>query len=301
MLFDKLIIGTDTSPAARTLLDCVNGFRQFGTTEVVLVESSNLPEGFILPTVADTGAVEMTLDEQKKLLERNGFHVQTKIINEPLKKTMTSMAVEDENALIIVGAEKQSRTRDMLFGGLAYDIIHHTPNPVLILRLYKPEESHKLRNCDFGSHILFPTDFSPNSERAFSYLEKLVMTEADKVTLLHVWQGQRITETGLNISKQSQAEKQLALRKERLLAMKPDLEVDTMVIEGNPFREIKRLVLSLEISLVIMGSQGTGFVSDLFVGGTTHNVVRNVDSSVLIIPAQRRTMRRTEARNPQGR
>ncbi|HSP47170.1 MAG TPA: universal stress protein [Clostridiaceae bacterium] len=300
-MFNKLIIGTDTSPAARTLLDCVNGFRQFGTTDVVLVESSNLTEGYILPTVADSRAVEMTLEEQKKLLERNGFQVESKLINEPLKKTMTGMAEQNENALIIVGAEKQSRTRDMLFGGLAYDIIHHTANPVLILRLYKPEESHKLRNCDFGSHVLFPTDFSPNAERAFTYLEKLVMTEADKVTLLHVWHSQRITETGINVSAQTQAEKHLASMKEKLLAAKPDLEVDTLVIEGNPFREIRRLVEELSISLVVMGSQGTGYISDLFVGSLTHNVVRNVDSSVLIIPAERRKAQRTDVRDSVGR
>lgn len=300
-MFNKLIIGTDTSPAARTLLDCVNGFRQFGTNEIVLVESSNLTEGYILPTVADTDAVETTVDEQKRLLERNGFHVESKLINEPLKKTMTAMAEEDENALLIVGAEKQSRTRDMLFGGLAYDIIHHTANPVLILRLYKPEESHKLRNCDFGSHILFPTDFSPNAERAFTYLEKLVMSEADKVTLIHVWHGQRITETGINVSMQSHAEKQLASMKEKLLSVRPDLEVDTLVVEGNPFREIRRLVEELGISLVIMGSQGSGYISDLFVGSLTHNVVRNVDSSVLIIPAERRKAQRTDIRDTVGR
>lgn len=286
-MFNKLIIGTDTSPAARTLLDCVNGFKQFGTNEVVLVESSSLTEGFILPTTADPKAVEMTIEEQKKLLESNGFHVETKLINEPLKKTITAMAEKDKDALIIVGAEKQSRIRDVLFGGLAYDIIHHTANPVLILRLYEPEESHKLRNCDFGSHVLFLTDFSPNSERAFTYLEQLVMTEADKVTLLHVWHGQRITETGINISMQSQAEKHLAVMKEKLISAKPNLEVDTLVVEGNPFREIRRLVEELQISLVVMGSQGTGYVSDLFVGSVTHNVVRNVDSSVLIIPAER--------------
>lgn len=287
-MFNKLIIGTDTSPAARTLLDCVNGFKQFGTNEIVLVESSNLTEGHILPAVSDKDAVETTIEEQKKLLERNGFHVETKLINEPLKKTMTAMAEADENSLLIVGAEKQSRTRDLLFGGLAYDIIHHTANPVLILRLYKPEESHKLRNCDFGSHILFPTDFSLNAERAFTYLEKLVMTEADKVTLVHVWHGQPITETGINVSLQSRAEKQLAALKEKLIAAQPNLEVDTLVVEGNPFRQIKHIVEASDISLVIMGSQGTGYISDLFVGSLTHNVVRNVDSSVLIIPAERK-------------
>lgn len=300
-MFNKLIIGTDTSPAARTLLDCVNGFKQFGTNEIVLVESSNLTEGFILPAVADKDIVETTIEEQKKLLERNGFHVEPKLVNEPLKKTMTALAEEDENALLIVGSEKQSRTRDMLFGGLAYDIIHHTANPVLILRLYRPEESHKLRNCDFGSHILFPTDFSLNAERAFTFLEKLVMTEADKVTLLHVWHGQPITETGINVSQKNRAERQLAVMKERLVAAQPNLEVDMLVVEGNPFREIKRLVEELSISLVVMGSQGTGYISDLFVGSLTHNVVRNVDSSVLIIPAEHRRARRSDGHDPERR
>ena len=45
---------------------------------------------------------------------------------------------------------------------------------------------------DFSEHILFPTDFSENAQRAFTYLQQMVGDRAKKVTLLHVQDKTRI-------------------------------------------------------------------------------------------------------------
>ncbi|MBW8382433.1 MAG: universal stress protein, partial [Youngiibacter sp.] len=41
------------------------------------------------------------------------------------------------------------------------------------------------------------------------------------------------------------------------------------------------------VNLIIMGSQGSGFMSELFLGSVSHNVLRHADCSVLVVPAER--------------
>ena len=41
------------------------------------------------------------------------------------------------------------------------------------------------------------------------------------------------------------------------------------------------------IRLVVMGSQGHGFIKELFLGSVSHGVARLSDASVLLVPARR--------------
>jgi len=42
-----------------------------------------------------------------------------------------------------------------------------------------------------------------------------------------------------------------------------------------------------DVQLTVMGSQGRGYVSDLFLGSVSHNVARQSVASVLLIPAKK--------------
>jgi nucleotide-binding universal stress UspA family protein len=57
--------------------------------------------------------------------------------------------------------------------------------------------------------------------------------------------------------------------------------------QGNAYREIRSIVSESDVNLIIMGSQGSGFISELFLGSVSHNVLRHADCSVLVIPAER--------------
>jgi hypothetical protein len=51
--------------------------------------------------------------------------------------------------------------------------------------------------------------------------------------------------------------------------------------------EITRSIGERNAHLVVMGSQGRGFVKELFLGSVSHNVARHSDAAVLLIPAKR--------------
>jgi nucleotide-binding universal stress UspA family protein len=61
-----------------------------------------------------------------------------------------------------------------------------------------------------------------------------------------------------------------------------DLDVAVIVRHGVPAAEI--LALLEQASLVVMGTHGRGFVSELFVGSVSHNVARHAGCPVLLIP-----------------
>ena len=53
---------------------------------------------------------------------------------------------------------------------------------------------------------------------------------------------------------------------------------------GHPLPAILQALESQEISLIVMGTQGRGFITELFLGSVAHNVSRLATCPVLLIP-----------------
>lgn len=141
---------------------------------------------------------------------------------------------------------------------------------------------------DFSKHILFPTDFSDNAEYAFTYVEKLVEDGAKRVTLMHVQDRIRIEKY-----LEHQLDEFNRIDQERLERLKAKLQekgatdVRIELPYGSPVKEILKQTKEAEVSLIVMGSQGRGFISEVFLGSVSNNIARHALASVLLIPAIR--------------
>jgi len=49
-----------------------------------------------------------------------------------------------------------------------------------------------------------------------------------------------------------------------------------------------KVIREQEVSLVVMGTQGRGFIEELYLGSVSHNIGRLAESSVLLVPIQRK-------------
>ncbi|MBW8381575.1 MAG: universal stress protein, partial [Youngiibacter sp.] len=127
-MFGKIIVGTNYSKAAFSLLECISGLAAFGVKEAVLVESSYIPESetTVMPFAQDTSKMEEDLKAQKVYLEGKGFAVSTRLSKEPLKRAVIHVAEEEAASLIVVGAAKHTLATDLLFGGVANDLVHYS-------------------------------------------------------------------------------------------------------------------------------------------------------------------------------
>lgn len=108
------------------------------------------------------------------------------------------------------------------------------------------------------------------------------------VTLLHVQD-----KTLLSLFLADQLETYDDMDNDRLQNMKYILqeqgkvEVETILSYGSPSVEILNTVHERNVQLIVMGSQGRGFVKELFLGSVSHNIARHSAASVLLIPAKR--------------
>ena len=287
-MIDRFIITTDLSPASSAIMNCLGSLKQYGAGECLLLQCLSHQEMTSIALSYTTAPLERMLQEQKEGLEKQGFSVATRIVSSNAKQEVNRIAEKDDYPLIVVG-HSHSKVRDTFLGSIAYNVIYCARKPTLVVPVQKKgDEYFCIRPKGFGEHILYPTDFSENADLAFSYVEDFVASGAKHVTMLHVQDRARI-EPYLR----DRLEEFNEIDRSRLESMKGSLNtrgntvVDIDLAYGAPYTEIMRIVRERDISMVVMGSQGRGFIKELFLGSVSHNVARNSDAPVMLIPAKR--------------
>lgn len=291
-MLSKFIIATDLSPASYAVVNCIGGLRAYGAKKCLLVQCLSLQEVSSIAASYSTAKIDNMLEEQKQILEKQGFSVETRVVPGFANREVNRIANEENYSLIVVGSHGHSMVSDVLLGGVVYDIINSARKPVLVVRLEKKQEGAKVcvqaTRCDLSEHILFPTDFSENADHAFTFLEKLVADGAKHVTLLHVQDRTKIDPHLKHMLEEFNKIDQARLEKMKTaLKKKGDARVDIELVYGSPFTEIIKIINERKVNLVVMGSQGRGFIKELFLGSVSHNVARHSEATVLLIPAKR--------------
>jgi len=290
-MFNRIILATDFSPAAFAMIKCLGGLQAYGAKECLLMQCLPLQQIDSNAPTYPTSVIESNLQSQREIIEKQGFTVETRIVPGLPKREICRIAEEENYSLIVVGAEKHSLTSEVFSSSLAYDVIHHCRKPVIIIRL---EESapdgltcNKSKGCDFSNHILFPTDFSEMADQAYQYVRELAKSGVKKITLMHVQDQTRLDPHLLH-----KLDEFNEIDRDRLENMKNELQqsassaVDIHLVYGKPSVEILHYIHDQDIQLVVMGSQGRGYVSELFIGSVSHEIARQSDASVLLIPGK---------------
>lgn len=140
--------------------------------------------------------------------------------------------------------------------------------------------------------ILVPTDFSLNSLRALEYAKSL-LAPGGEIYLLHVIDTDfvmRLVREGF--AEADAATERLRLKAEARLAeiaaeaKTPEMQLETMVVRGNPFSEILRVADDLDFSLIVLGTRGErgGALEELLFGSTAEKVLRATPIPVVCVP-----------------
>jgi len=66
------------------------------------------------------------------------------------------------------------------------------------------------------------------------------------------------------------------------------IRVQPQLVSGHPIPVILEALRSMDCSLIIMCTQGKGFIKEIFLGSVAHNVSRLAMCPVLLIPPHRR-------------
>jgi nucleotide-binding universal stress UspA family protein len=143
-------------------------------------------------------------------------------------------------------------------------------------------------------NILFPTDFTEGALSALPYAVDLAKSYNAKLYLLHVIYDMSAS-TGLHVPHASLDEMYEEMQKgaekeiEKVGAeMRVELKnVETKVVRGVPYEEIRRFARENGMDLIIMGTHGRSGFDRIVFGSTAEKVVRNAVCPVLTIRTQK--------------
>lgn len=292
-MFKKILIATDLSLASDSIIRCADAFKQLGAEQVYLCHALGLRYQEVLKYDL-IPKIEPKLVEQKRLLEAMGLETIIEIAPGIPSQEINRIAEEKDVSLIVIGSHGESLAQHVLFkfGGVASEVLHSHQRPLLLVRTQIKEDKSEVcveSSCaDFRTQVLYATDFSDTAHRAFKYLEELVRSGCETVTLLHV---QDITRIKKHLEHKLEEFNQID--RERLEMLKSKLvelgagHVDIKLPYGHPTAEILAELSRKNYSLIIMGSQGRGFIKEIFLGSVSHHIAREAKVSVLLVPALR--------------
>jgi nucleotide-binding universal stress UspA family protein len=125
-------------------------------------------------------------------------------------------------------------------------------------------------------HILVPTDFSEASERSIAAALDLARAFDAQITLLHVWSLPSIGYAeGLAWpidDLQQAAREALAAAQARTAKLYPKTE--SVLVEGNEWKQILETVKKHSCDMVVMGTHGRRGLPRLLLGSVAEKVVR---------------------------
>lgn len=140
--------------------------------------------------------------------------------------------------------------------------------------------------------ILVPVDFSEHAGFALEVAAILARTYESEIIVLHMLGLSEAYLTKDESQEFAEAHYYMKLAKTRFdrFLDKPylkDLDMREMVQNYKIFSEVNQIATEQDVDLIVMGSHGTGGLSELFVGSNTEKVVRSSEIPVLVIKARR--------------
>ncbi len=296
-MFKQVIVVTDSSRDSSNFIKCLGGLKVYGAEKCLLVQFRSVDEIVDIAKAYNEAILTeyvKTLQNQKDMLEKLGYSVETRILTGFSAKEVNRIAVEENYSAVVVGADKHSSTDELLFSSLANDLIHNALKPILLIRPWEQQGKDRSQPsaesvcCEIGDNVLFPTDFSDNADLAFSFVVEMAANKSKKITLLHVQDKTRISPYLVDrLEEFNEIDNSRLQGMKKILQDKGCAEVEIVVKYGAPSVEILNLVKEKNIQLVIMGTQGRGYVNEFFLGSVSHNIARQATSSVLLIPTKR--------------
>ena len=295
-MFKKFIVATDLSDDSLELIGCVGRLKAYGAQKCLLIQYRTVDE------VIDytRGQSNLSLHKYEEVFKENqqnlveeGFEVETRVLAGYPATEINKIAVAEDYSLIVVGARRRTSSGELYFSTLANDLMHAVSKPLMIKRPRRTDITEKdgrviIDGCEVAQHLLYPTDFSENADIAFTKILEMAPGNAKKVTLLHVQDAAKISpHLDDKVEEFNRLDKARLEGMKKLLQDRGDIEVDVIVKYGSPAVEIIKTIEEGSIPLVVMGSQGRGYVKEFFLGSVSANVARKAHSSVLLIPTKR--------------
>ena len=256
----NIVVATDFSPASERALDYALAIARRYDAHVYIVHAIRPDLYTLRPPEAAGGMIELVRQSAEQ--EMAGLLVSGRLRQVPHQvvieegdvwKVVSELASLHDADLIVLGTHGRTGFEKMFLGSVAERVFRLSPRPVLTVG---PAVAKQAPAEVELKHIVFATDFSPNSRRALPYALSLAQEHQAALTLLHV------VETPEELSPETLAHLRQFFT-ERLESMLPpgsDLWCypEFIVSFGSPVERILETCQSVEADLLVLGIRGGG-------------------------------------------
>lgn len=148
--------------------------------------------------------------------------------------------------------------------------------------------------------ILFPTDFSDNSNNAFLYALKFADNINAKVVILHVYQFPILESNYIDVPLyQAEVYESLELNdfenyKSHIPVLRKiaqenhmdHIQTETILLDGDFVNSVLETVKKENIDYIVMGTHGASGISEFFLGTNAASVMTSTHAAVLAVPEE---------------
>ena len=288
-MFQTIVLATDMSPAWGEIIAAAGELKALGCSRVIL--TNVIVAKFLVGLEEMLRAnVRPKLEAQRRELEAQGLQVEVEMPIGLPAYSLNDIACRYGADLIVVGSHGTALWREAVLGCFTCALLHHSRYPTLLINVQANKENQgkapsRLHCGSLLRHVLYPTDFSEIGVRAGEFLENLAAKGIGQVTLLNALDvpgHEAYPECYREIATDA-ARQLLAKWRQRLLEAGVP-KVNDLLDPGHPLPAILQVLESQDISLIVMGTQGKGFIKEIFLGSIAHNVSRLAMCPVLLIP-----------------
>lgn len=298
--FKHAIVALDLSEASDLIIDCVPHLKSFGTEKVTLLTVIPIPYSN-KRSEFNTDKQRETLNGYKEKLEKYGLEVDVEIrsgVHFYPATEILSGAKEKEADYVVIANRGYSKVQEMLLGSTTTEVLQRSEYPVYLINIevdwYDDDvEKRKLvlsQACEKSlDHVMHATDFSETANRAFKALKQFESGGlVKKISLIHV-QGHHAIALSDPASREALTEdnrKDLD-RIRNSLSDHTRNSAETIITFGSPAQEIISAADEKGATMLVLGSQGKGYIEKFFLGGVSNQVTRYSNIPVLLVPAER--------------
>lgn len=286
-MFRKILVPTDFSDEADRVLKYAMGLQKFGLKEVTLVHVIDTDKSYFWPPSSKSyKAIKSRLEERERILQEKGLKVKGLLLEGNPSGEILELAYKEDFSLIVTGSHGKRLLEELLIGSVSETISREARVPVLLIRYdvlkdIEREQSLEEYAASTFRKILYPSDFSPCSAEALSYIKKLKRAGAKDVVAVHIVDNKRLE------TEQEKEELVAACRIEcnEIAAelKKSGLKTKSICRIGDPLREILDVADEEDVSLIVMGSHGKSIIKEWLVGSVSLNVIRVADRPALVV------------------
>lgn len=294
-MYKKILYPIKFEEFSLDLLSCILNFKKTGTEEIVLlhvIDVSKLPmdkyEGYHPEDIKRfTDIAELKMSEAVKIIDDAGIRAK-KIITVGIPyREILRIADEEKVSLIISGRQKKGILGEIFIGSNTDKIIRYGNIPVYVPKypaLFGADREACMRFCErLFDRVLYPTDWSDCALEALRYLKGLKGAGVKEVIVAHV-----MDEKAMRLQPPEKFKEFERIDIEKLEAIKKELEeagfrVKTRLHVGKPGADLIRIAREEDVSFIVIGSHGKGYVQGILWGSVSRNVVEYSDRPVLLI------------------